>query len=294
VDLDGDGTVDILSGSYSRMEQTMAGLFHVLHGNKDGTFRKAEVVKGADGEPLIIPTTTDDEDTERICTRPFAVDWDGDGKLDLVVGNFAGSFYWFQGEGGGKFAPRPERLKAGSDFLKIGDAHSDPMVVDWDGDGDLDILSGSNDGGVWLAENTAGKGQMPILKQFRRIIKASAEPPSDQPYRDKDVREPGRMSRIWVADFNGDGKLDILLGDSVTLVTPADGLSDAEMAKRLKEWNKEMEKLQKSIEAKQDGKDKAELQISEETSKKFQALYEQRAEFMKEERTGFVWLYLRK
>ena len=42
--------------------------------------------------------------TENICTRPFAVDWDGDGHLDLVVGNFAGTFYWFKGEGKGKFS----------------------------------------------------------------------------------------------------------------------------------------------------------------------------------------------
>ena len=55
MDIDDDGRPDILSGSYSRMEQPMAGLFQVLHGKSDGTFRKAEVLKGTDGEPLIIP-----------------------------------------------------------------------------------------------------------------------------------------------------------------------------------------------------------------------------------------------
>ena len=55
MDLDADGRCDILSGSYSRMEQAMAGLFQVLHGKEDGTFRRAEVLKGTDGEPLIIP-----------------------------------------------------------------------------------------------------------------------------------------------------------------------------------------------------------------------------------------------
>ena len=55
MDLDGDGRRDILSGSYSRMEQAMAGLFQVLYGKADGTFRRAEVLKGTDGEPLIIP-----------------------------------------------------------------------------------------------------------------------------------------------------------------------------------------------------------------------------------------------
>ena len=51
MDLDRDGRRDILSGSYSRMDKDMAGLFQVLHGKADGTFRRAEVLKGTDGEP---------------------------------------------------------------------------------------------------------------------------------------------------------------------------------------------------------------------------------------------------
>ena len=122
MDIDGDGHRDILSGSYSRMEQDMAGLFQVLHGKADGTFRRAEVLKGTDGEPLIIPIKGREQMTENICTRPFAVDWDGDGQLDLVVGNFAGTFYWFKGQGKGKFPPRPELIKAGDSPLRVAGA----------------------------------------------------------------------------------------------------------------------------------------------------------------------------
>jgi hypothetical protein len=100
--------------------------------------------------------------TENICTRPFAVDWDGDGHLDLVVGNFSGTFYWFKGQGKGKFPPKPELIKAGDSPLRIVGAHSDPFVIDWDGDGDFDLLSGSSDGGVQWAENRAGKGKAPL------------------------------------------------------------------------------------------------------------------------------------
>src|SRR5207237_7156787 len=138
------GHKDILSGSYSRMEREMAGLFQVLYGKPVGTFRKAEVLKGSDGKPLIIPLNGQPM-TENICTRPFAVDWDGDGHLDLVVGNFSGTFYWFKGEGKGKFRPKPELIKAGNETLRI-EGHSDPFVIDWDGDGDLDLLSGSSNG----------------------------------------------------------------------------------------------------------------------------------------------------
>ena len=49
--------------------------------------------------------------TENICTRPFAVDWDADGQLDLVVGNFAGTFYWFKGKGRASSSPSPKRSR---------------------------------------------------------------------------------------------------------------------------------------------------------------------------------------
>jgi len=53
VDLDGDGNRDILSGSYSRMGEDMAGLFQVLWGQRGGKFKKAAELNGTDGKPLV-------------------------------------------------------------------------------------------------------------------------------------------------------------------------------------------------------------------------------------------------
>ena len=293
MDLDRDGRRDILSGSYSRMEGDMAGLFQVLHGKADGTFRKAEVLKGTDGEPLIIPVRSKpgkgDDWINNICTRPFAVDWDGDGHLDLVVGTFAGTFYLFKGQGDGKFLPKPDEIKAGEQPLKVEGHHGDPFVVDWDGDGDLDILSGSSEGGVQWAENGAGPGKPPQLRPFRSLIEPSRRTEYGQILRDSDLKAPLSDTRIWVDDVNSDGKLDILVGDNVSLISPADHVAESEFKQKFADWNKSLTEVSKAMNsAESDPKKQSEAQ------QRFQQVYNQRSEFMKEDRTGFVWLYLRK
>lgn len=286
MDLNGDGFGDILSGSYSRNEQPMAGLFQVLWGQKGGAFKKAAVLNGADGKPLVIPYKGQSEVTEGICTRPFAVDWNGDGRLDLVVGTFSGSFYLFTGEGGGKFKPKPDPILAGRSPLKMQGAHSDPFIVDWDGDGDLDLLSGSSQGGVQWAENTAGKGKAPELKPFRELIKPSADATHSmiRLRAESDLTGPSSCTRIWVDDVNGDGKPDILAGDCVTLISPAKGVSREEFARRSATWQAEYDEAMKAMHG----------TPSEAAKKKWQQVYERRGEFMIEDQTGFVWLYLRK
>jgi hypothetical protein len=288
VDLDGDGRRDILSGSYSRMERSMAGLFQVLRGQPDGTFKKAAALSGNDGKPLIIPVEGDDW-IKNICTRPFAVDWDGDGHLDLVVGNFDGTFYLFKGQGKGEFLPVPEEIKAGDKPLKIEGNHSDPFVVDWDGDGDLDLLSGSSEGGVQWAENRAGPRKPPRLEPFRSLIEHGPQVNYGQILREEDLKGPQGCTRVWVDDFNSDGKLDILVGDTVTLISPADHLAEREFEKKFADWNKAL--TEASTQLNSGGNDEKKRT---EAQQHYQKLYSQRSEFMKEDRTGFVWLFLRK
>ena len=347
----------------------MAGLFQVLWGQSDGSFKKAAILKGTDGEPLIIsiqrrgqplltplkpgdngqlvadlqrtlnarlkptPNLLTDGDfgpktktevlkfqrlnklpatgtvdtatwkalgtlvtagkylTEKICTRPTAVDWDADGDLDLIVGNFAGSFYLFKGEGKGNFHPYPELIKtADNKPLKIDGVHSDPFVIDWDGDGDLDLLSGSSQGGVQWAENYRAQGQKrPLLKKFKVLIEAAKPTAGGTFVQEKDLRGPTRSTRIWVDDVNSDGKLDILVGDSVRLSSPAKGLSEAESKARMATWQKELTAALAKLRDPKIDKDQ-----QREASQRYSKLYRQRAEFVTEQSTGFVWLYLQK
>ena len=292
MDLNGDGHKDILSGSYSRTGQgSMAGLFQVLWGQTGGGFATAAVLNGTDDKPLIIPVEEDKYQTENICTRPTAVDWDADGDLDLVVGNFAGSFYLFKGEGKDKFHPEPDLIKSDDNQpLKIAGAHSDPFVIDWDGDGDLDLLSGSSNGGVQWAENHAGEGKKrPVLKTFQTLIEPGRRVAYGSVLSEEELTGPTTSTRIWVDDVDSDGKLDILVGDSVALISPAKGLSEAEYKDRQAKWKKEMTTVTAAFRD-----TNADPQKRREASRRYSELYSQRSEFVTEDRTGFVWLYLQK
>jgi len=284
VDLNNDGYRDILSGSYSRTEGSMAGLFQVLWGQPSSKFKEAAVLKGTDEEPLIMPGGQG----EKTCTRPMAVDWNGDGKLDLVVGNYDGTFFVFTGEGDGKFRPKAEAIMTGISPLRTKGAHGDPFVVDWDGDGDLDILSGSSyEGGVDWAENTAGAGKPPVLKAFATLIKPGPKFEFGQLLKEDDLNGPAGSTRVWIDDVNGDGKLDILVGDRVTLVSMAKGVSSKEYKEKVAEWKNAFDA---AVKAENDAHSNEERDAAR---KKFDTL-PSRSAFMKEESTGYVWLYKRK
>jgi hypothetical protein len=155
------------------------------------------------------------------------------------VGNFSGTFYWFKGEGKGKFRPKPELLKSGKEPLRIQGHHSDPFVIDWDGDGALDLISGSSNGGVQWAKNRAGQGKPPDLGPFEWLIKPPSRPIEyGQLLSEEELTGPTTSTRVWVADVNGDGKLDVLVGDSVTLLAPAKGVSAEEFKKKFAAWQK--------------------------------------------------------
>jgi hypothetical protein len=115
-------------------------------------------------------------------SRPVAVDWNGDGKLDLVVGNSAGYIEWFENIGTREvpaFAARgylraggkPIRRVAGANKSVQGPAeakwgYANPSVADWDLDGKLDLIVNDISGEVvWYK----GTGDLQELEPARNI-----------------------------------------------------------------------------------------------------------------------------
>jgi hypothetical protein len=142
---------------------------------------------------------------------------------------------------------------------------------------------------VQWAENSAGAGKLPEMKPFVGLIKPGPAAESGQLLREPELTGPRGDTRVWVADFNGDGKLDLLVGDSVTLVSPANGLSEGEFKEKSAAWQKAFEKASKEFESA--GTDKTRIAKAQE---QYSTVYEERTEFMEEDDTGFVWLYLQK
>jgi hypothetical protein len=300
VDWTNDGKLDILSGCYWT-EGADGGYVQLLEGRGGIDFAESTNLLSGEGKPLLNEALAEDESnqTSIICVQQHAVDYDGDGDLDLVVGCFGTDFFLYENKG---TASKPDLVTTPLELdVKSPDYHSAPHLVDWDGDGDLDLLSGSGNGGVLYSEN-AGSRTEPKWSEFRRLIPESKL--HEQLLVGGAVVQPSPSTRVWACDWNGDGLLDLLVGDSANLVQPAAGLTVEEFNQKKKEHSEaltELGKKQQPIMAKfMAAREKGE-EVPEEVSKamqetqaEIQKLFAAQNEFQQAENTGFVWLYLQK
>ncbi|MSR64139.1 MAG: VCBS repeat-containing protein, partial [Planctomycetes bacterium] len=138
-----------------------------------------------------------------------ACDWDRDGDLDLVLGNMYGKVFLARNASGDKsLALRaPEPLRVAGAPLELTQTNASPCVADWDGDGALDLVLGLGDGSVRLYRNTTASGE-PVLAASLELVAASPEGRAELR-----LARPGPRARPCVADWNEDGRLDLVLGE---------------------------------------------------------------------------------
>jgi hypothetical protein len=102
---------------------------------------------------------------------PTAVDWDGDGDMDLIIGQEDGRVAFVEHTGrmidGAPLFSVPKFFRQEAAGVKFG-ALSTPVAVDWDGDGDEDIVSGNTAGYIGFFENVGG-GAKPRWAAVRRL-----------------------------------------------------------------------------------------------------------------------------
>jgi hypothetical protein len=138
-------------------------------------------------------------------TTPRVIDWDRDGLPDLVMLNHQGYLSLFRrARVNGKLELRPpERIfvDPGGRFLNLSAGRAGRSgrrkieFADLDRDGDLELITDSDDGPVWY-DNT-GSQQKPVMQLKGLLVKA---------------RLPGHNPTPNLADWNGDGKLDLIVG----------------------------------------------------------------------------------
>ncbi|WP_369178004.1 FG-GAP-like repeat-containing protein [Candidatus Thiodubiliella endoseptemdiera] len=134
-------------------------------------------------------------------SAPTLVDIDGDGDLDLVVGEVAGTLKYYQNTG--TTSNPAYEAKTGDDnpfnSIDVG-IYSGPTLADIDGDGDLDLVVGESDGTLKYYQNT-GTTSNPAYE-----VKTG----DDNPFNSIDV---GDFSKPTLADIDGDGDLDLVVGE---------------------------------------------------------------------------------
>ncbi len=229
-DLDGDGIRDIIyatgGGVVHALKMTSDGPeglpgFPFLSEAPDGLHpgrpapHLAQPAYGKNGIDLELAH-------ESFNATPAIADLDGDGKLEIVVTSFAGTIYVLGADGKSKpgwplrlpdvpscpleLGIDPPKDCMGPKAIIDRGAFASPVLEDLDGDKKLDIIQAAFDGRVYVfnhkAQPVAG---FPVEVHYQGSLA------DEEPARNRIITTPA------VADVNGDGKADILVGSNEKL-----------------------------------------------------------------------------
>ena len=175
-DLDGDGDLDMLVGTWNR------GVALYLN-------------QGTRAEPkFVLQDTTLVRLTRGSNSTPALTDVDGDGDLDLFIGESSGELNFYRNVGTAQ-APSFDLVTDRFAGIDVG-RRSFPTFADVDGDGDQDLLLGREEGGVLLYRREGSPTDVdPIF-----VLDSTFTLPLP------------RYSTPSLVDIDGDGDLDVFSG----------------------------------------------------------------------------------
>jgi hypothetical protein len=127
------------------------------------------------------------------------VDLDRDGWPDIVSGSWTGELFLFRGQGPGKFGSREELKDRNGNSLRL-DSDSTAFAADWRRSGKLDLVVGTREGHVYLIPNEGTRKDYAFGRPYRLVANG------------QEIRVRGGYSHPVVADWDRDGKLDLLVG----------------------------------------------------------------------------------
>lgn len=145
---------------------------------------------------------------------PCLADFDGDGDRDLICGEFVDRFTWFENTG----TDSEIRLAAGKRVLTVDGTELQmdlqmivPTAIDWDRDGDPDLIVGDEDGRVAFVENVSNNTvRNPNSPLFRAPVYFQQQ---------ADWLKFGALATPFAADWDGDGDTDILCGNTAGYIS---------------------------------------------------------------------------
>ncbi|HDT12330.1 MAG TPA: T9SS type A sorting domain-containing protein [Candidatus Marinimicrobia bacterium] len=178
-DLDGDGDLDIAVGKDGSGLVYYKNIGTVENGNWQAD---ASVFSGIAYDTYF--------------NSPAIVDLNGDGKQDLIYGSGSGPLNYFRNSGTVHSPAWTRNTSVFGGVLDVGGASS-PFFYDYDGDGDLDMFSGSNLGDIKYYENT-GTIHAPTWKEKSSSFTSLKH---------------SIYSSVTIGDVNNDSLPDAIVGD---------------------------------------------------------------------------------